>query len=98
MSGRRKKGVVVGGIGGATCRELLAVLNDYLDGQIDPSICREMERHLRKCNPCRVVVDNLRKTITLYRQDGARVLPPAFRAKLHAELRKAWKKRRPAAR
>ncbi len=92
MKRRRKKTAGwVGDTKGATCEELMAVLNEYVDGEIDPSVCREMERHLKKCNPCRVVVDNIRKTITLYRKDGSRVLPPAFRARLHSSLRKAWK-------
>jgi len=46
------------------------------------------------CNPCQVVVDNIRKTITLFR-NGARVeLPGEFRSRLHAELRKHWKESR----
>ena len=76
------------------CEDLLRQLNDYVDGSIDPSICEEFERHMVDCNPCQVVVDNIRKTITLFR-DGARVeLPVDFRARLHSELRKRWKESR----
>lgn len=76
------------------CEDLLSQMNEYVDGSIDPSICEEFERHMADCNPCQVVVDNIRKTITLFR-NGARVdLPVEFRSRLHAELRKRWKETR----
>jgi len=81
----------LGGRHGATCGELLALLNDYVDGGVDPSICKELEDHLSKCNPCQVVVDNVRQTITLYRKDKPCELPAEFRSRLHLALRNCWK-------
>jgi anti-sigma factor RsiW len=72
------------------CDELLAMLNDYVDGDIDPAICEEFEKHLQGCNPCQVVVDNIRKTITLYRNGQPVELPVEFRDKLHGLLRQRW--------
>ena len=69
------------------CADLLRMLNDYVDGDIDPGICQEFEKHLAGCNPCQIVVDNVRKTITLYRNEQAYPLPAAFRARLHRALR-----------
>ena len=80
----------IGGEHGATCNELLALINEYVDGTIDPGVCRDLEAHLAGCNPCRVVVDNVRKTIRLYRQDKPCPLPVNFRKHLHATLRKSW--------
>jgi len=85
----------IGGTHGATCGELLALLNDYVDGGVDPSVCKELETHLAGCNPCRVVVDNMRKTITLYRNDEPCPLPAEFRDHLHVVLRNCWKKTGP---
>ncbi|MCD6339086.1 MAG: zf-HC2 domain-containing protein, partial [Verrucomicrobia bacterium] len=45
------------------CRELLEQLNQYVDGDIDPALCEEIERHLADCDPCQVMVDTLPKTI-----------------------------------
>ena len=72
------------------CEELLAVLNEYVDGTVDPAICDEFEKHLAGCNPCQVVVDNIRQTITLYKDGQPYELPVAFRAKLHAALRRRF--------
>ena len=72
------------------CAELLAALNEYVDGTVDPAICKEFEQHMAGCNPCQVVVDNIRQTITLYREGQPRTLPVKFRRQLHAALKQRW--------
>ncbi len=79
------------------CAELLAALNDYVDGTVDPAICKEFEQHMAGCNPCQVVVDNIRKTITLYKEGQRYELPLHFRERLHAALRQRWKEKQPTA-
>ncbi len=49
------------------CSELSSQLPDYLDGDAKEAICREIEEHLAGCDDCRVVIDTLKKTISLYR-------------------------------
>jgi len=73
------------------CAELLAMLNDYVDGTVDPAICEAFEQHLAACNPCQVVVDNIRQTITLYKEGKPYELPVRFRRQLHEALRERWK-------
>jgi anti-sigma factor RsiW len=75
------------------CEELLSLLNEYVDGTVDPAICAEFERHMAGCNPCQVVVDNIRQTISIYREGESWELPPEFRARLHASLRERWRQR-----
>ena len=69
------------------CAELLTMLNEYVDGTVDPAICEEFEKHMAGCNPCQVVVDNIRQTITLYKEGKPYDLPIAFRQRLHTALR-----------
>ena len=45
------------------------------------------------CNPCQVVVDNIRKTITLYKEGKPYELPVRFRERLHSALRQRWNER-----
>ncbi len=90
---KHKAILTIGGPKGATCEELLAILSDYVDGTAVPCICHELESHLKDCNPCRVVVDTMRKTIQLYRENEPRELPPDFQARLHECLRTNWKKK-----
>jgi len=77
------------------CEELLALLSEYVDGTVDPGLCREFEQHMAGCNPCQVVVDNIRKTITLYKEGKPYPLPEPFRGRLHAALRRRWRETHP---
>ncbi|RME75655.1 MAG: zf-HC2 domain-containing protein [Planctomycetota bacterium] len=76
-----------------TCQEMLRLLNEYIDGEIDPSLCAEFEHHLAGCDPCQVVIDTLRRTVTLYREGARYELPAAVHDRLHAELRRRWRAR-----
>ena len=74
------------------CEDLLKALNEYVDGQIDPAICDEFKEHLAGCNPCQVVVDNIRSTIALYRDGQPYEMPPEFHERLRMQLRDKWQK------
>ncbi len=77
------------------CEELLAMLNEYVDGTVDPAVCAEFEQHMAGCNPCQVVVDNIRQTITLYKDGQPFAMPVNFRTQLHEVLRQKWKEKHP---
>lgn len=72
------------------CEELLKALNDYVDGQVDPAICEEFENHLAGCNPCQIVIDNIRNTISLYRSGQPYEMPPEFQDRLRNHLQEKW--------
>ncbi len=72
------------------CEELLKALNEYVDGQVDPAICEEFANHLAGCNPCQLVVDNIRNTIALYRSGEPYEMPPEFHERLQQHLREKW--------
>ena len=74
-----------------TCEEILAALNDYVDDRRDTEICEALEKHLADCNPCQLVVDNIRQTITLYKSGRPVELPAELDERLHAILRECWK-------
>ena len=73
------------------CEDLLKALNEYVDGALDPALCDSFERHLEGCNPCQVVIDNVRRTITLYKGDDVFELPAPARTRLHDALRARWR-------
>ncbi len=65
------------------CHHLLGSLSEYLDGELEARLCAELESHLTDCENCRVVVDTLRRTVSLYQvveQPGA--MPPDVRQRL----------------
>ena len=48
------------------CHALLGSLSDYVDGTLSEELCEEIDRHISECQDCNIVVDTLRKTISLY--------------------------------
>jgi anti-sigma factor RsiW len=70
------------------CRELLATLSDYVDGALGETLCQEIEAHIAGCNNCRIVVDTLRKTISLYHAaaDEPAGVPAPVRERLYRTL------------
>jgi hypothetical protein len=77
------------------CEELLEALNEYVDGRLDPAICETFEQHLEGCHPCQIVIDNVRKTITLYKGEEVFELPAPVKDRLHSALRARWKELHP---
>lgn len=72
------------------CDELLRALNEFVDGEVDPSICETVRAHLADCNPCQIVVDNIRRTITLYKSGQPIPMPPELCKKLREALKAKW--------
>ena len=69
----------------AHCKAMFAELSDYIDEQLDDSLCEEFERHLAGCEPCQAFIATLKATIEQCRNsppDG----PPRLAAKLRQEL------------
>jgi len=73
------------------CEELLAALNEYVDGRLDLSVCEAFQKHLEGCNPCQIVVDNIRKTIRLYKAGEPFDIPAELHAQLCSRLKDRWK-------
>ena len=72
------------------CEELLAALNQYVDGELDPGVCDAYREHLDGCNPCQIVIDNIRQTIKLYRAEEQFELPDSLHRQLVELLRDRW--------
>lgn len=72
----------------ADCQKILTELNDYVDGELAPSLCRELETHLTGCQNCQVVLDTLTKTVYLVHQLGNTPdqLPSGVESRLFAVL------------
>lgn len=70
------------------CRVLLAQLNEYLDGELPPDLCAELDLHLADCPDCTVVLDTLGKTVQIVRalDMAPPTLPPGVEERLLARL------------
>jgi hypothetical protein len=56
--------------------------------------CQQFAEHLAGCNPCQVV-DNIRRTISLYKAVEPDAIRPEFQACLQQTLHESWKDKFP---
>lgn len=56
---------VPGGTPPLTCRELVEIITDYLEGELDPDTASRFEAHLEVCPGCQIYVEQMRETISL---------------------------------
>lgn len=70
------------------CGDFLGQISDLVDGNTSAEICQEILAHLEECDNCRIVVNTLKKTITLYQMIGQEnnTLPAAVRERLYKTL------------
>jgi anti-sigma factor RsiW len=72
-----------------TCEEVLAVLSDYLDGELAPEALATVETHLHACQDCARFSGRFRATLGALREHLAATpaLPEGLRERLLAIAR-----------
>ena len=68
------------------CREMLKHLCDYLDRDLDPSICRHIDSHMKGCKPCGAFISTLRKTVGVLKRQPRAALSVGLRSRLRRRL------------
>lgn len=48
------------------CKDIFDKLGDYLDQELDGDICKEIESHIKDCEPCIAFINTLKKTVELF--------------------------------
>ena len=74
------------------CKEIFALLSDYLNLELPPGACREIETHMSGCAPCIEFVESLRKTVELCRRYKPSELPAPLGEAAKAQLQEAYGK------
>ena len=73
---------------GSDCRDVVPVFSRYLEGEIGPDECAQMQQHVDTCPRCRGACEALRQTLTLCRTTGRTgTVPPAVQEQLRKALR-----------
>jgi len=70
------------------CKELLEKLSEYIDGELDPKLCADLENHMADCNPCLIFVNTFKKTLSLFKYASSEPLPKEVHLRLHDYLKK----------
>ena len=69
------------------CKGVIRELSNYIDGDVDPGLKTELERHLNHCEDCTMIVDQTKKSIEILCDSKPVELPSNVRSRLHAALR-----------
>ena len=75
------------------CNPNIQNICDYIDGELEESLCKEIDEHLKECRNCRIMVDTLRQTVVLCREGKQERLPAEIENKLNDALRRKWEKK-----
>src|ERR1700730_3744209 len=69
-----------------SCEEVWREISNYLEGEVDASLCAAMEDHLRGCKHCTAVLDGTRNVVQLYGDERMLEVPLGFSHRLHRRL------------
>jgi RNA polymerase sigma-70 factor, ECF subfamily len=70
----------------ANCKAMFAELSDYLDEQLDDSLCAELEKHMGGCEPCQAFLSTLESTISSLRNSATSSPDPKLARKLREDI------------
>ena len=68
------------------CKEMFAELSNYLDDELDDSLCEELEKHMDGCEPCKAFLSSLEKSIQQCRMATNESPDPRVAARFRREL------------
>ena len=78
-----------------TCAAVIREISNYIDGDLDLDVRREIESHLKNCRECQVIIDQTRLTVDIFCDSHIVELPEDVRHRLHQALRRSYAVRRP---
>ncbi len=75
------------------CKQIFALLSEYLDAELPVQTCEELRAHLADCPPCIEFLDSLKRTINLCHScepaEKPAPLSPEARERMLAAYRKS---------
>ena len=72
---------------GGSCPDVLSLWSRNLEGEVNPELCAELERHVAACPRCRAACDSLKQTLVLCRTAETPAVPPSIQAAVRKAIR-----------
>jgi RNA polymerase sigma-70 factor (ECF subfamily) len=69
------------------CRKYFERISEFIDGELDDSLCRTIQAHLGNCPECRSCIESLKKTIALCKNTPKEDPDPEFHQQVMKALR-----------
>jgi predicted anti-sigma-YlaC factor YlaD len=77
------------------CKDVLANLSCYIDGEGSYELRRALEEHIARCRRCRVVFDSTDKMLKVVTDADPFEVPLSVSARLYTRLEKVLSERKP---
>ena len=74
-----------------TCKELVDLITEYLDGALSAPDRLRFEEHIDRCPPCRIYLEQIRQTVRAVGRLSQESIPPHAQDQLLKAFRR-WKK------
>jgi anti-sigma factor (TIGR02949 family) len=68
------------------CKHVWDHISSYIDGEIDPELRQEIDRHLEHCSICSATIDSTRNIVVLTADERVYEIPAGFSKRLHSRL------------
>jgi hypothetical protein len=70
-----------------TCRELVELVTDYLEGRLGDATREQLEAHIAGCDNCTIYIEQMRLTLRALGHIPEETIAPAARDELIATFR-----------
>ena len=74
------------------CKEIFALLSEYLDLELPADACRAIEAHIKDCQPCIEFAESLKKTVDLCRHYSTSEMPSPLSEEARSALEAVYRK------
>jgi hypothetical protein len=64
------------------CLSMFEKLSEYIDNELDEMTCRDIERHVEECVPCKICLETLKRTVKLCNKVDSTPVPESVSLKL----------------
>lgn len=78
--------------GGPECVALFARLSEYMDGELAPADCAEIDGHMTDCAPCRDFLESLRRAVAYVARTSTPQLPDELKREIVSAYERARRK------
>jgi anti-sigma factor RsiW len=73
------------------CRQVFEMLSEYIDDELPPDTCQQIEQHIAGCAPCIEFVESLKKSVKVFRNYKPGEEPPPLDERSKEQLAQAFR-------
>jgi len=72
-----------------SCADVRSELSNYMDREVSPELRARIEEHVRSCDGCRAIYDDVCRVLRLVGENGFIELPRGFSERLYSRLNRS---------